>query len=85
MVHFSQSLLPDIPIATSLPTTFTFHPNNQIDDEQSDLQRQSLRSSSQTQLSSSSSNQQQRLPPNDDQTTSANHQMHINDYETRLR
>jgi len=83
MVHFSQSLMPDIPLATSLPTTFTFQPNNnnQID-EQSGLQQQSVPSSSQSQLSSSS--QQQRSSSNDDSSNN-NHQIHPNDYETRLR
>ncbi|CAF4060948.1 unnamed protein product, partial [Rotaria sp. Silwood2] len=83
MVHFSQSLMPDVPLATSLPTTFTFHPNNQIDD-QSSLQQQSLPTSSQSQLNSSS-NQQQRSSPIDDRTINVNHQTHTNDYETRLR
>ena len=80
MVHFSQSLMPDVPLATSLPTTFTFQPNNNQIDEQSTLQQQSVPSSSQSQLSSS--NQQQRTSSNDD---SQNHQTHPNDYETRLR
>ncbi|CAF3378679.1 unnamed protein product [Rotaria sp. Silwood1] len=84
MVHFSQSLMPDVPLATSLPTTFTFHPNNQIDD-QSSLQQQSLPTSTQSQLNSSLSNQQQRSSPNDDRATNINHQTHTNDYETRLR
>ncbi|CAF0847362.1 unnamed protein product [Rotaria sordida] len=84
MVHFSQSLMPDVPLAMSLPTTFTFHPNNQLDD-QSNLQQQSLPTSSQSQLNSSSSNQQQRSAPNDDRTSNINHQAHTNDYETRLR
>ncbi|CAF3546262.1 unnamed protein product [Rotaria sordida] len=83
MVHFSQSLMPDVPLATSLPTTFTFQPsnnNNQIDD-QSTLQQQSVASSSQSQLNSS--NQQQRSSSNDESNT--NNQTHPNDYETRLR
>lgn len=71
-----------MPLATSLPTTFTFQPNNQIDDP-SNLQQQSLPTSSQ--LSSSSVNQQQRLSPNDDRTANSNHQTHNTDYETRLR
>jgi hypothetical protein len=82
MVHFSQSLMPDVPLATSLPTTFTFHPNNQIDD-QSILQQQSLPSSSQSQLNSSSSSNHQQSLSNDDRNT--NTQTHTNDYETRLR
>jgi len=77
MVHFSQSLMPDVPLATSLPTTFTFHPSHQLD-EQSTLQQQSLPISSQN---SSISNQQS--VSNDDRNT--NHQGHTNDYETRLR
>jgi len=77
MVHFSQSLMPDVPLATSLPTTFTFHTNNQLD-EQSALQQQSLTASSQI---SSVSNPQ--LSANDDRNT--NNQAHTNDYETRLR
>jgi hypothetical protein len=81
MVHFSQSLMPDVPLATSLPTTFTFHPNNQMDD-QSTLQQQSLPSSSQSQLNSSSSNQQQSSSIDDRNT---NTQTLTNDYETRLR
>jgi hypothetical protein len=89
MVHFSQSLMPDVPLATSLPTTFTFHPNNLLD-EQSTLQQQSIPSLSQSQLgssssSSTSSNQQQHPSPNDDRNTNVNHQTHTNDYETRLR
>ena len=85
MVHFSQSLLPDVALATSLPTTFTFHQNNQLD-EQSVLQhqqqqhQQTLPTSSQIQLNS---NQQQRSSSNDD--GNSNHQTHANDYETRLR
>ncbi len=83
MVHFSQSLMPDVPLATSLPTTFTFHPGNQLD-EQSALQQQSLPTSSQSQLNASTSNQQQQQSvSNDDRNT--NHQTHTNDYETRLR
>ncbi|CAF0945108.1 unnamed protein product [Adineta steineri] len=99
MVHFSQSILPDIPLATSLPTTFTFHPNNQMDEqeilEQQHQQQQSLPSSSQSQLNSSLSNQQQQLQQqqqqhqssssNDDGNSNPNHQTHTNDYETRLR
>lgn len=81
MVHFSQSLMPDAPLATSLPTTFTFQPNNQLD-EQSTLQQQSIASSSQSQLNSSNS-QQQRSSSNDE--VQNNHQTHPNDYETRLR
>jgi hypothetical protein len=82
MVHFSQSLMPDVPLATSLPTTFTFQPNNNQMDEQSTLQQQhSVPSSSQSQLSSA--NQQQRSSSNDESNT--NHQIHSNDYETRLR
>jgi len=77
MVHFSQSLMPDVPLATSLPTTFTFHTNNQLD-EQSALQQQSLTTSSQI---SSVSNPQ--LSAKDDRNT--NNQAHTNDYETRLR
>jgi hypothetical protein len=77
MVHFAQSLMPDVPLATSLPTTYTFHPNNQLD-EQSALQQQSLPISSQN---SSISNPQ--LSVNDDRNT--NNQAHTNDYETRLR
>lgn len=82
MVHFSQSLMPDVPLATSLPTTFTFQTNNNNQlDEQSSLQQQSVpSSSSQSQLSSS--NQQQRSSSNDE---SNNNQSHPNDYETRLR
>jgi len=79
MVHFSQSLMPDIPLATSLPTTFTFQPNNNQLDEQSTLQQQSVPSSSQ------SSNQQQRSSSNDESNNPNNHQTHPNDYETRLR
>ncbi|CAF0944864.1 unnamed protein product [Adineta steineri] len=99
MVHFSQSILPDIPLATSLPTTFTFHPNNQMDEqeilEQQHQQQQSLPSSSQSQLNSSLSNQQQQQlqqqqqhqssSSNDDGNSNPNHQTHTNDYETRLR
>ena len=77
MVHFSQSLMPDVPLATSLPTTFTFHPNNQLD-EQSTLQQQSLPTTSQN---SSTSNPQHSS--NDDRNV--NQQTHGNDYETRLR
>jgi hypothetical protein len=77
MVHFSQSLMPEIPLATSLPTTFTFHQNNQLD-EQSTLQQQSLPTSSQN-----SSTPNQQSVSNDDRNT--NHQTHTNDYETRLR
>lgn len=90
MVHFSQSLMPDVPLATSLPTTFTFQTNNQIDDQPT-LQQQSLpsSSSSQSQLNSSSLGQQQlqqqRSSPNDDRTANTNHQVLSNDYETRLR
>jgi hypothetical protein len=80
MVHFSQSLMPDVPLATSLPTTFTFHPNNQLD-EQSTLQQQSIPTLSQN--SSTSNQQQQQALSNDDRNT--NHQTHTNDYETRLR
>jgi hypothetical protein len=80
MVHFSQSLMPDVPLATSLPTTFTFQPNNNQLDEQSTLQQQSTPSSSLSQLSSSN---QQRSSSNDDANN--NHQIHPNDYETRLR
>jgi hypothetical protein len=80
MVHFSQSLMPDVPLATSLPTTFTFHPNNQLD-EQSTLQQQSIPTSSQN--SSTSNQQQQQVLSNDDRNT--NLQTHTNDYETRLR
>jgi cytoskeletal protein RodZ len=76
MVHFSQSLMPDVPLATSLPTTFTFQPNNQID-EQSTLQQQSIPSSSQS--------HQQRSSSNDEPNNNNNHQTHPNDYETRLR
>jgi len=82
MVHFSQSLMPDVPLATSLPTTFTFQPNNNQIDEQSTLQQQSVPSSSQSQLSSS--NQQQRSSSNDESNNNS-HQIHPNDYETRLR
>jgi hypothetical protein len=82
MVHFSQSLMPDVPLATSLPTTFTFQPNNNQLDEQSTLQQHSVPSSSQSQLSSS--NQQQRSSSNDESNNN-NHQLHPNDYETRLR
>jgi hypothetical protein len=82
MVHFSQSLMPDVPLATSLPTTFTFQPNNNQSDEQSTLQ-QSVPSSSLSQLSSSS-NQQQRSSANDE-ANNFNPQIHPNDYETRLR
>jgi hypothetical protein len=85
MVHFSQSLMPDVPLATSLPTTFTFHPNNQMDEQSTLQQQQSLPSSSQSQLNSSSLNQQQRSSPNDDRTSNTNPQTHTNDYETRLR
>jgi len=81
MVHFSQSLMPDVPLATSLPTTFTFHPGNQLD-EQSALQQQSLPTSSQINASTSNQQQQQSVS-NDDRNT--NHQTHTNDYETRLR
>jgi hypothetical protein len=84
MVHFSQSLMPDVSLATSLPTTFTFHQNNQMD-EQLTLQQQSLPSSSQSQLNSLISNQQQRSSSNDDGNSNTNHQTHTNDYETRLR
>lgn len=90
MVHFSQSLMPDIPLATSLPTTFTFHPSNQLDEQsvlqQQQQQQQSLPTSSQN---SSTPNhhqqqqQQQQSGSNDDRN--ANVQMHTNDYETRLR
>lgn len=80
MVHFSHSLMPDIPLATSLPTTFTFQPNNNQLDEQSALQQPSTASSSQSQLTSSS---QQRSSSNDESNT--NNQTHPNDYETRLR
>ncbi|CAF3510687.1 unnamed protein product [Rotaria socialis] len=80
MVHFSQSLMPDIPLATSLPTTFTFQPNHNQLDEQSALQQQSVASSSQ---SHSSSSTQQRSSSNDESTN--NNQTHTNDYETRLR
>ena len=69
--------MPDVPLATSLPTTFTFHPNHQLD-EQSTLQQQSLVASSQN---SSVSNPQ--LLVNDDRNP--NHQTPTNDYETRLR
>jgi len=82
MVHFSQSLMPDVPLATSLPTTFTFQPNNNQIDEQSTLQQQNIPSSSQSQLNSS--NQQQRSSSNDESNVN-NHQIHPNDYETRLR
>lgn len=83
MVHFSQSLMPDVSLATSLPITFTFHPNNQLD-EQPTLQQQSIASTSS--LSSSSSNQLQRSSPsNDDRNANANQQTSNNDYETRLR
>ncbi|UJR10296.1 hypothetical protein I4U23_014502 [Adineta vaga] len=88
MVHFSQSLLPDVPLATSLPTTFTFQPNNnnQLDDP-STLQQQSIAtSSSQSQLNPSNQQQQQhqqRSSSNDE--VQNNHQTHPNDYETRLR
>ena len=81
MVHFSQSLMPDVPLATSLPTTFTFHPSNQLDEQsalQQQQQQQSLPTSSQN---SSASNAQ--LSGNDDRN--ANNQAHNNDYETRLR
>lgn len=77
MVHFTQSLLPDVPLATSLPTTFTFHPNNQHD-EQLALQQQSLPTTSQN---SSTPNHQHAS--NDDRNV--NQQTHGNDYETRLR
>ncbi|CAF1592150.1 unnamed protein product, partial [Adineta ricciae] len=70
--------MPDAPLATSLPTTFTFQPNNQMD-EQSTLQQQSIASSSQSQ----SNSQQQRSSSNDE--VQNNHQTHPNDYETRLR
>lgn len=76
MVHFSQTLLPDVPLATSLPTTFTFNPNNQHD-EQTTLQQQSS--------SSSPINHQQRTSSNDERNNNMNHQINPNDYETRLR
>ena len=82
MVHF-QSLMPEVALPTSLPTTFTFHTNNQMD-EQSTLQQQSVPTSSQSQLPTASANQQQRVSPSDERNNS-NHQTHPNDYETRLR
>ncbi|UJR35685.1 hypothetical protein I4U23_028434 [Adineta vaga] len=90
MVHFSQSLLPDIPLATSLPTTFTFHPNNQLDEQtilhqqQQQQQQHSLPTSSLAQMNSNHhQQQQQRSSSNDD--GNSNQQIHTNDYETRLR
>lgn len=80
MVHFSQSLMPDVPLASSLPTTFTFHPNHQLD-EQSILQQQQQQSLPTTSQNSSTSNVQ--LSSNDDRNS--NQQTHGNDYETRLR
>lgn len=82
MVHFTQSLLPDVPLASSLPTTFTFQPNHNPIDEQSSLQQQQQQSMASSSLSQTgSSNQQQRSSSNDE----SNHPMHSNDYETRLR
>ncbi|CAF1599999.1 unnamed protein product [Adineta ricciae] len=80
MVHFSQSLLPDAPLATSLPTTFTFHQNNQHDEHSILQQQQMLTAPSQPQLNS---NQHQRSSSNDDGSSSQ--PTHSNDYETRLR
>lgn len=82
MVHFSQSLMPDVPLATSLPTTFTFQQNANQHDEQAALQQQSLASSSQAQMGSSNQ-PSQRSSSNDD--APSNQQSHPNDYETRLR
>lgn len=80
MVHFSQSLLPDAPLATSLPTTFTFHQNTQHDEHSilQQQQQQMLTAPSQSQLNSN-----QRSSSNDDGSSSQ--QTHSNDYETRLR
>ena len=80
MVHFTQSLMSDVPLASSLPTTFTFQPNHNPMDEQSSLQQQSMASSSLSQTGLS--NQQQQGSSSNDES---NHPMHSNDYETRLR
>lgn len=78
MVHFAQSMMPDVPLTSSLPTTFTFHPNSQHDEQSTLQQQQSLPTTSQN---SSTCNAQ--LSSNDDRNT--NQQAHGNDYETRLR
>ena len=91
MVHFSQSMMPDVPLATSLPTTFTFQqPTNQLDEQgnlqqqqQQQQQQQSLPSSSQSQMNSV--DQQQRSASNDEGSNPNHSQGHPNDYETRLR
>jgi hypothetical protein len=82
MVHFSQSMMPDVLLATSLPTTFTFQqPTNQLDEQGNVQQQQSLPSSSQL----SSADQQQRSSSNDEGSNPNHSQGHPNDYETRLR
>ena len=86
MVHFSQSLISDEPLATSLPTTFTFQPaNSQLDDPSNvqQQQQQNLTNPSQSQLNSN--DQQQRSSSNDDANNPNHPQSHPNDYETRLR
>ena len=90
MVHFSQtSLMSDVPLATSLPTTFTFHPNHQVADpsvvQQQQQQQQSIPSSTASSSSTKQHKQKQRSTSSDDQNSSNNQQTSGNDYETRLR
>ena len=87
MVHFTQSLMPDVPLASSLPTTFTFQPNHNPIDEQSSLQQQqqSMASSSLSQTGVPNQQQQQQQQQRSSSNDESNHPMHSNDYETRLR
>lgn len=82
MVHFTQSLMSDVPLASSLPTTFTFQPNHNPIDEQSSLQQQQQSMASSSLSQTGTSNQQQQGSSSNDES---NHPMHSNDYETRLR
>ncbi|CAF0790102.1 unnamed protein product [Didymodactylos carnosus] len=74
MVHFmaSQPMIPDL--ANSLPTTYTFHPNNQADDLST--QQQAPPSSSQP-----STNNNQSSPNGPIRSSGT----HPGDYESRLR
>jgi len=83
MVHFNQTLMSDVPLATSLPTTYTFHPNNQIDDHPSLQQQQQQQQQSLPTTSQNSSTSSQQPMSNGEQNS--NHQSGSNDYETRLR
>ena len=82
--------MPDIPLATSLPTTFTFQQTstaNQLDDS-TNSQQQILPLNSQSQLNSvdqqQQQQQQQQRSSSSDDVSNAN-PTHPNDYETRLR